>query len=297
MKHSSKLSALAAVTLALMLTACGNNNNTASNSGAVNEPAATEAGSAAEPAAAGAFTDGTYKAEYDRNDVRNWKAYVEVTVKDGSVEKAYYDYSNDAGEKRSENENYIKGFSEVNKFTPREAFDKLGEALVASQDAAKVDAVSGATHSSRNFNELAAAALDKAKAGDTAAAVVPLYDDGVYKVSGDAFDEHGWKPQLDLEIKDHTIAAVQFDYVNEAGKLKTEDAGYQASMEPVSGTYPAKYTEELEKQLIEKQQIGSVDAVSGATTSSNNFMVLVEHALDELAEVGDTTPATVKIAE
>jgi len=293
MEHKKKLSVMVLMVLALSLSACGNNNGAANNAAEPTEAAATNA---AEPAVAGAFTDGTYKAEYDRNDVRNWKAYVEVTVKDGKIEKAYYDYGNDAGELRTENENYIKGFSEANKMTPREAFDKLGVNLVSVQDASKVDAVSGATHSSRNFNELAAAALEKAKAGDTTVAVVPLYDDGAYKVSADAFDDHGWKPQVDLEIKDHKIASVQFDYVNEAGKLKTEDADYKAAME-ASGTYPAKYTEELEKQLVEKQQIGSVDAISGATTSSGNFTALVEYALDDLAEIGKTEPAAIKIGE
>jgi major membrane immunogen (membrane-anchored lipoprotein) len=296
MKHTKKLSILVLMMLVLALTACGNSNDSAADNKATNEPAAEATNAAAEPAAAGAFTDGTYKAEYDRNDVRNWKAYVEVTVKDGKIEKAYYDYSNAAGELRTENENYIKGFSEANKMTPREAFDKLGVNLVTVQDAAKVDAVSGATHSSRNFNELAAAALGKAKAGDNTTAVIPLYDDGVYKVAAEAFDEHGWKPQVELEIKDHKIASVQFDYTNEAGKLKTEDADYKAAMES-SGTYPAKYTEELEKQLVEKQQIGDVDAVSGATTSSGNFTALVEYALDDLAEVGNTEPAAIKIEE
>lgn len=160
-----------------------------------------------------------------------------------------------------------------------------------------MDAVSGATHSSRNFNELAAAALEKAKSGDASAAVVPLYEDGTYKVSADAFDEHGWKPQVELEIKDHQIAAVQFDYVNKEGKLKTEDADYKAAMEPKSKTYPAKYSEELEKQLLDKQSIGFVDAVSGATSSSNNFKALVEYALDDMAEIGDTKPAAITIEE
>ncbi|BCG61504.1 FMN-binding protein [Paenibacillus sp. URB8-2] len=299
MKNTKNLSVLLLM-LTLILTACGNsNNNSAATASPSSEPttAATSTAETSAAPAAGVFKDGVYKAEYDRNDVRNWKAYVEVTVTGGKIEKAYYDYINEAGELRSKNEAYIKGFSEANKFTPREAFDKLGQELVTSQDAAKVDAVSGATHSSRNFNELAAAALIKAEAGDTATAIVPLYEDGTYKVAADTFDDHGWKPQIDLEIKDHKIASVQFDYVNEAGKLKTEDADYKTAMEAKNKTYPAKYTEELEKQLVEKQSIGSVDAVSGATTSSNNFKALVEYALDDLAEIGDTKPAAIKIEE
>lgn len=284
------------VLLMAALTACGGNNkenNSAANDAAnnsANQPAATEP-------AAGAFVDGTYKGIYDRKDVRNWTAYVEVTVKDGKIEKAYYDYTNENGDLRTNDANYTEAFKGANKMTPREAFDKLGENLVSVQDAAKVDVVSGATHSSRNFNELAAAALEKAKAGDTTDAIVNLYDDGTYKVEADAFDDHGWKPFVELVIKDHKIDSVNFDYLNEEGKLKTEDEGYKSAMEPQSGTYPEKYTGELEQQLIEKQLIGDVDAVSGATTSSNNFHALVEVALDDMAEIGDTSSKAIKITE
>lgn len=288
----------AALILALALTACGGNDKEAANTtgavdGSLNDAAATTDNSATE----GTFKDGTYKGIYDRKDVRNWIAYVEVTVKDGKIEKAYYDYTNENGDLRTNDENYTNAFKESNSMTPREAFDQLGSKLVEVQDAAKVDAVAGATHSSRNFNELAAAALEHAKTGDTSDAIVNLYEDGTYKVEAEAFDDHGWKPQLELTIKDHKIAAANFDYVNEEGKLKTEDEGYKAAMEPKSGTYPAKYTEELEKQLVDKQLIGDVDVISGATTSSNNFKALVEYALDDMAEVGDTEAKAIKIKE
>lgn len=281
------------VFLIAALTACGGNkaaNNDANKETNAdgNQTAVTEKGE---------YVDGTYKASYDRKDVRNWIAYVDVTVKDGKVEKAYYDYTNEDGKLRTNDEGYTTAFKNANKMTPREAFDQLGENLVKVQVADKVDVVSGATHSSRNFNELAAAALEKAKAGDTSEATVHLYDDGTYKVEADAFDDHGWKPFVELVVKDNKIESVDFNYVNKEGKLKTDDAEYKAAMEPKSGTYPQKYTEELEKQLIEKQLIGDVDVVSGATTSSNNFHALVEYALDDMAEVGDTSTKAIKIEE
>jgi major membrane immunogen (membrane-anchored lipoprotein) len=241
--------------------------------------------------------DGAYHAEYDRKDVRNWTAFVDITVKDGKITEAYYDYTNEKKEMRTKSQGYIDGFSKANGFTPREGFDKLGANLIKNQDAAKVDVVTGATHSSRNFNELAAAAIEKAKAGDTTAAIVPLYEDGKYKVEADKFDDHGWKPFVELEIKDHKIATVNFDYINEAGKLKSEDAEYKANMEPVAKTYPGKYLPELEKALVDKQLIGDVEAVSGATHSSDNFKALVEYALDDLAEVGKTGTASMSMTE
>jgi len=165
-------------------------------------------------APASELKDGTYHAEYDREDVRNWIAFVDVTVEDGKIAKVYYDYTNDAKEMRTESQGYVDGFKAANGYTPREGFDKLGNQLIETQDVEKVDVVSGATHSSRNFNELAAAAIEKAKTGDTTEAIVPLYEDGTYKVEADAFDDHGWKAFVELEIKDHNIASVNFDYTN-----------------------------------------------------------------------------------
>lgn len=119
--------------------------------------------------------------------------------------------------------------------------------------------------------------------------------DGVYKVAFDNFDSHDWKAQVELEIKDSKIANVKFDYVNKEGKLKSQDAEYKKSMESKSGTYPEKYIKELQDQLIQKQDIAAVDAVTGATSSSNNFKELVKYALDEMAKKGVTGEKTIPL--
>lgn len=263
---------------------CGNKNNDKNDNKTGSEATTTS------------YQDGVYHAEYDRKDARNWIPYVDITIKDGKITKAYYDYKNDAGDIRTNDENYSKSFSAANNgMTPRQAFDKLGTALVDKQDIKKVDAVSGATHSSRNFTELSTAALNNAVKGDTATAKIPLYDDGVYKVEADAFDDKGWKPFLELTIKGDKITNVVFDYKDQSGNLKTADAEYKKNMEAATKTYPEKYTKELTQQLIDKQVISQVDAVTGATTSSKNFTALVEYALDDMAEVGDTQPAVIKL--
>ena len=244
------------------------------------------------------YQDGTYHAEFGRSDTRNWIPYVDVTIKDGKITKAYYDYTNEAGDNRTEDKGYIEGFSAANNgMTPRQAFDKLGQELVDAQDISKVDAVSGATHSSRNFTVLVPAALEKAVDGDTAKASVPLYKDGTYKVSADAFDDKGWKAFVEVTIANDKITTVNFDYTDESGNLKTADAEYKAKQQAYNGTYPEKYASELEQQLITKQVISTVDAVSGATTSSKNFNTLVGYALDDMAEIGNTQPAVIKLGE
>ena len=79
---------------AFMTTGCGGNDDDNDDNGQAEEAS---------------FYDGQYHAEYDRYDVRNWRPYIDITVKDGKITKAYYDYTNEAGDKRSENESYIEG--------------------------------------------------------------------------------------------------------------------------------------------------------------------------------------------
>jgi major membrane immunogen (membrane-anchored lipoprotein) len=119
------------------------------------------------------------------------------------------------------------------------------------------------------------------------------YKDGSYKVEFDKFDANGWKGQLELTVKADKITAVVYDSVNKDGKKKTADEGYKAAMEPKSKTYPAKYSAELTKSLLDKQQVASVDTVAGATSSSNEFKTLAKYALDEMAKKGVTTPAVI----
>ena len=52
------------------------------------------------------FQDGVYHGEYDRNDVRNWKAFVDITIEGGEITEANYDYTNEAGDLRTEDEGY-----------------------------------------------------------------------------------------------------------------------------------------------------------------------------------------------
>lgn len=263
---------------------CGGNNNKSGN----DKPKDSEQ--------TASYTDGTYHAEFDRYDPRNWIPYVDVTIEDGKITKAYYDYTNESGDKRTEDKAYMEAYSAANNgMTPRQAFDRLSQELVDKQDISKVDAVSGATHTSRNFTKLVPAALVKAAAGDTAKARIPMYIDGTYKVSADAFDDKGWKAFAEVTIAGDQITAVNFDYTDQNGDLKTANAEYRAQQQAVNGTYPEKYTNELEQQLVIKQVLSKVDAVTGATASSKDFDTLVGYALDDMAEVGNTQPAVIKL--
>lgn len=100
--------------------------------------------------------------------------------------------------------------------------------------------------------------------------------DGTYKAQFDSADTHGWTDYVEVTVQDGKISSAVYDALNEQGMKKTEDANYQESMEPVSGTYPSKYSSELSTQLVEKQDSEKVDIIAGATDSSNSFKKLIK---------------------
>jgi major membrane immunogen (membrane-anchored lipoprotein) len=103
--------------------------------------------------------------------------------------------------------------------------------------------------------------------------------DGTYTAAQDKYDDYGWKGQVTIEVKDGKIATVDFDYVNKDNKLKSEDQGYIKAMEDKVKVNLANAMVELEKALVGAQDVAAVNAVSGATASSNDFKALAEKAL------------------
>ncbi|HOQ16671.1 MAG: FMN-binding protein [Epulopiscium sp.] len=107
------------------------------------------------------------------------------------------------------------------------------------------------------------------------------YKDGSYKAEADSFDEHGWKPVITIEVKDGKISSVDYDEVNEAGASKETDEEYNKNMKDKVGLGPAEAIPQLEKDLVEKQDVNAVDTVTGATGTTNNFKTMANKALEE----------------
>ena len=89
---------------------------------------------------------------------------------------------------------------------------------------------------------------------------------------------------------------MDFDYLNKDNKRKSEDAEYTKAMKPKSGTSPDEFCPKLEKDLVEKQDVDKVDAITGATNSVTNFKTLSKTALEN-AKKGDTKEAVVPLKE
>lgn len=83
------------------------------------------------------------------------------------------------------------------------------------------------------------------------------------------------------------MTEVNFDYINADGALKSEDEGYNTSMKENAGTNPAEFKIALAESLIASQDPTKVDAVTGATSSSEEFVTFTT-ALMEQMQAGNT---------
>lgn len=114
------------------------------------------------------------------------------------------------------------------------------------------------------------------------------YQDGIYTAQFREYDSYGYKDFLTLTVQDGVVTEMVYDAVNEQGAMRTDDQKIQQDMSAVRDTYPKKYTADLVNQYLEKQDIGEVATIAGASWSSESFKTLFL-ALEPQMEKGDTT--------
>lgn len=102
--------------------------------------------------------EGTFKAE-DEFDSRGWKGKVTIVVENNNITEVEYSEINKDGQTKAENTEYAERMKPVTGTTPAEAVGKLESRLVAANNIAEVEAVSGATATSTRFFKLARKAL------------------------------------------------------------------------------------------------------------------------------------------
>lgn len=101
--------------------------------------------------------------------------------------------------------------------------------------------------------------------------------DGTY--TGESpYDAYDYNHVVKLTIKGGEITEVIYNEVHKDGSDKKSDKKYNEEMS-VTGTSPAIAYPEMEKQLLEKQEMWEVDATSGATYSLYRFRYAVTLAL------------------
>ncbi|MCH3963763.1 MAG: FMN-binding protein [Clostridium sp.] len=121
--------------------------------------------------------------------------------------------------------------------------------------------------------------------------------DGDYKAEAQNFDSKGWKPFVQIQVKDGKIVSAKYDYVNKEGKYITQDQDYNKNMSAkTNGMNPVKYSKQLADDLVNRQDASKVDTVTGATESSEIFKELSEKLIEN-AKKGDTADLKVGISE
>ena len=111
--------------------------------------------------------DGYYTAEAEYFDEYGWKEFVTIFVSGGKITTVEYNAKNPSGLVKSWDMDYMRVMNASNGTYPNTYTRIYAADLLDKQDAEKIDAISGATHSCYNFKRLAAAAMSKIKEGDT----------------------------------------------------------------------------------------------------------------------------------
>jgi len=116
--------------------------------------------------------------------------------------------------------------------------------------------------------------------------------DGYYTAEMAEFDEHGWKENITIYVKDNKIISVDYEAKNESGFIKSWDMDYMRNMNAIDGTYPNKYVRQYSEALLSYQDPAKVQAVTGATHSFYTFRAISIAALNQ-ARAGNTDVAYV----
>ena len=111
--------------------------------------------------------------------------------------------------------------------------------------------------------------------------------DGYYTAHVSEFS-HGWKEYITILVKGGSIISVEYNAENASGFIKSWDNAYMQTMLHSNGTYPNEYTRYYANQLLEGQGEGSIDALSGASSSHGSFQLLAKAVLEQ-ARLGDSS--------
>lgn len=111
--------------------------------------------------------------------------------------------------------------------------------------------------------------------------------DGYYTAQAAEFS-HGWKEYITILVRDGSIISVEYNAENASGFIKSWDNAYMQTMLHAQGTYPNEYTRYYANQLLEGQGEGSIDAITGASSSHASFQILAQAVLEQ-ARKGDSS--------
>lgn len=110
--------------------------------------------------------DGFYTAEMAEFS-HGWEEYLIIQVKDNKIVSAEYNARNESGFIKAWDNAYMKNMMPSCGTYPNDYTRAYVQQLIDGQEKTKVDAITGATNSGKNFEKLVAAVLEQAAAGDS----------------------------------------------------------------------------------------------------------------------------------
>ena len=248
-------------------------------------------GSSAPSTPSGGWKDGTYTAMRSDYDSAGYRAFVELTVKDGKITAVNWDaYKAVTKKEESKAGDYVMTENGPKWHEQAQTMEKAlikaqdpGK-LVYSKDDGKTDAYAGVSVSVSEFVTLSAQALDKARNGGTA------WKDGTWRADQAEFSQ-GYKYFVELTIKNGKITAVNWDANKEKGavtKKQQSRAGDYVMTD--NGPKWHEQAQTMEKALIETQDpgklaydrdTGKTDAYAGVSIAVNEIAELSAEALKQ----------------
>ena len=282
MKLSKVVTGTAVVALStLVLSACSSSSSSKnSSSSKASSSKVVKKSSTQKQVAGGPLKDGTYKLNETGYD-HGYKVEMAMTVKDGKITSTKYDYVDKNGKSKTKDASYEKAMKAKVKVGPKEYIPELNKSFKKNgTNVGAIDVISGATDSSMTFKNYAQQLVQAAQAGDTKPIEVnyTLEEKNYF---------NGYRVTFSITVKDGKITESNYDNVNKDGKSKTQDTKYEANMKKVNKVGPKEYIPELNKSLVAKQSPAKVDVVSGATHSSDTFILYADQLVNA-AQNGNT---------
>lgn len=117
-----------------------------------------------------ALQDGFYTAQAAEFS-HGWKEYVAITVQSGKIISIEYNAANESGFIKSWDNAYMSNMKAVTGTYPNE-YTRNYAAQILQNQAAGVDAITGATTSAQSFDKLSAAVIEQARRGDSQIVIV-----------------------------------------------------------------------------------------------------------------------------
>lgn len=300
MKLSKTLASITIIAVsALTLAACGSSSSSKDSSSSKTASSKTSKKSsssakAPKQTAGAALKDGEYSLD-ETGFSHGYKVTMTMTVSGGKVTKTTYDYVDKDGKSKTKDTEYEKSMKAKSGTGPKEYIPALNDSFTKNgANVSAIDVVSGATESSLTFKNYAQQLIQAAQAGNTKKIEIQntaKMHDGTYTLEEENYS-HGYRTTFSIVVAGGKITESKYDNVDKNGKSKTNDAEYEKSMKKVNGVGPKEYTKKLNDALVKSQNPAEVDVVSGATHSSDSFIMYAEQLINA-AQAGNTTPIKV----